>query len=173
MNPNLRASLLFAVVLSLALPSTAWSRAADRTQPIYLDSDKQTATMDGNGISVWSGSVALTQGSMNIAAGRAELTQRNGDPVRAVFTGKPVTLKQQMDDGTTMTATADKIDYDLTTDTIIFTGNYTVTSPRGSNSGQRLVYDTRSGTLQGGGDGSRVRTVIQPRSAAAKPAGTR
>lgn len=171
MNRILRASLLVAIALSI--PGIAWSKSSDRTQPIYLDSDKQTATMDGNGTSVWSGNVTLTQGTLNISAAHAELTQRNGDPVRAVFTGKPVTLKQQMDDGTTMTATADKVDYDLTTETITFIGNYTVTSPRGSNSGQRLVYNTKTGTMQGGGDGSRVRTVIQPRAAAAKPAGTK
>lgn len=170
MNQNLRASLLVAIALSI--PGIAWSKSSDRNQPIYLDSDKQTATMDGNGTSVWSGNVTLSQGSLNITASRAELTQRDGDPVRAVFTGKPVTLKQQMDDGTTMTATADKVDYDLTTETITFIGNYTVTSPRGSNSGQRLVYNTKTGTMQGGGDGSRVRTVIQPKSAA-KPGATK
>jgi lipopolysaccharide export system protein LptA len=171
MNPVPPASLL-ALALLLA-PALAAARSSDRNQPIYLDSDNQTATASGEGTSVWSGNVSLSQGTLNISASRAELTQRNGDPSRAVFFGKPVRLKQQMDDGGTMTATADKVDYDLNTEEIVFTGNYTVTTPRGSNSGQRLVYNARTGAIQGGGDGTRVRTVIQPKRAepAAAPEG--
>ncbi|PTT41973.1 lipopolysaccharide transport periplasmic protein LptA, partial [Stenotrophomonas sp. HMWF022] len=51
---------------------------------------------------------------------------------------------------------------------------YKVTSARGTNAGQRMVYNTRSGEMNSGGDGSRVRTVIPPKNktpAAAPAAG--
>ena len=95
--------------------------------------------MDGNSTNVWTGNVTLKQGTLDIAAQRAELTQRDGDASKAVFTGSPVKLRQQQDDGTWMDATANRIEYDMSSETITLIGNYTVKSPRGSNSGQRMV----------------------------------
>lgn len=165
MNPILRASLL--VVAALSMPAAAWAKSSDRNQPIFLDSDRQEGVMDGNSTNVWTGNVTLKQGSLDISAQRAELTQRDGDPSKTVFTGSPVKLRQQLDDGTWMDATANRIEYDMRSETIVLIGNYTVKSPRGSNSGQRMVYNTKTGSVQSGGDGTRVRTVIQPKSAGA------
>lgn len=167
MNPSLRASLV--VALALSVPAFAWAKSSDRNQPIFLDSDKQEGVMDGNSTNVWIGNVTLKQGTLDIAAQRAELTQRDGDPSKAIFIGSPVKLRQQQDDGTWMDATANRIEYDLTSETIVLIGNYTVKSPRGSNSGQRMVYNTKTGNMQSGGDGTRVKTVIQPKSAAPTP----
>lgn len=163
MNPSLRASLI--AIIALSVPALAWAKSSDRNQPIYLDSNNQEGVMDGNSTNVWTGNVTLKQGTLDIAAQRAELTQRDGDPSQAVFTGSPVKLRQQQDDGTWMDATANRIEYDLSTETITLIGNYTVKSPRGSNSGQRMVYNTKTGNMQSGGDGTRVKTVIQPKSA--------
>jgi len=163
MNPSLRVSLI--ALIALSVPALAWAKSSDRNQPIYLDSNNQEGVMDGNSTNVWTGNVTLKQGTLDIAAQRAELTQRDGDPSKAVFTGSPVKLKQQQDDGTWMDATANRIEYDMSTETITLIGNYTVKSPRGSNSGQRMVYNTKTGNMQSGGDGTRVKTVIQPKSA--------
>ncbi|WP_246191743.1 lipopolysaccharide transport periplasmic protein LptA [Pseudoxanthomonas gei] len=152
------------------MPGLTWAKSSDRNQPIYLDSNNQEGVMDGNSTNVWTGNVTLKQGSLDISAQRAELTQRNGDPSLAVFTGSPVRLRQQQDDGTWMDATASRIEYNMSTETITLIGNYTVKSPRGSNSGQRMVYNTKTGSIKSGGDGTRVKTVIQPKSAGtAKP----
>lgn len=167
MNLLLRASLI--VAMALSMPALAWAKSSDRNQPIFLDSDNQEGVMDGNSTNVWIGNVTLKQGTLDITAQRAELTQRNGDASKAVFTGSPVKLRQQQDDGTWMDAIADRIEYDMTSETIVLIGNYTVKSPRGSNSGQRMVYNTKTGNMQSGGDGTRVRTVIQPKSAAPVP----
>ena len=167
MNPTLRASALLFIALSV--PGLAWAKSSDRNQPIFLDSNNQEGVMDGNSTNVWTGNVTLKQGTLDIAAQRAELTQRNGDPSKAVFTGSPVKLRQQQDDGTWMDATANRIEYDMASEIITLIGNYTVKSPRGSNSGQRMVYNTRTGNIKSGGDGTRVRTVIQPKSAGAAP----
>ena len=109
--------------------------------------------------------VVVTQGTLEIRSAAAEIYMADGEVSRSVFTGKQVKMKQQMDDGTWMDAQADRVEYDMKTETITFIGNYTVKSDRGSNSGQRMVYNTKSGNMQSGGDGTRVRTVIQPKSA--------
>ena len=90
---------------------------------------------------------------------------------RVLLSGKQATLKQQMDDGTWMNARADNLDYNIHSEVIVLTGNYPIESERGSSAGQRMVYNTRSGDMQSGGDGTRVRTVIQPKNKAPAAAG--
>jgi lipopolysaccharide export system protein LptA len=112
--------------------------------------------------------VHITQGSLDIRAARAEITMRDGEAVRAVLTGGPVTLKQQMDDGTPMTARASMVDYDLKGETAVFTGNVEISQPRGTMNGNRVVYNLKTGNIESGGEGNgRVRMHILPKNAPA------
>ena len=160
-------ALLASAALLLLLPlADVVAKSSDRNQAMTIDSGSQSGNMEGNGKTVLGGGVAVTQGTLEIRSAAAEIYMADGEVSRSVFTGKQVKMKQQMDDGTWMDAQADRVEYDMKTETITFIGNYTVKSDRGSNSGQRMVYNTKSGNMQSGGDGTRVRTVIQPRAAA-------
>ena len=159
-------ALLASAALLLLLPvADVVAKSSDRNQAMTIDSGSQSGNMEGNGKTVLGGGVVVTQGTLEIRSAAAEIYMADGEVSRSVFTGKQVKMKQQMDDGTWMDAHADRVEYDMKTETITFIGNYTVKSDRGSNSGQRMVYNTKSGNMQSGGDGSRVRTVIQPKSA--------
>jgi len=167
MNPMLPAKLAkLALFAALLAPALAWGKESDRDQPMSIDAGSQSGTINGAGKTVLSGGVIIVQGTMELHSDAGELYMNDGEIVRAVFTGKQARLKQQLDDGTWMNATADRIDYDIHAETLTLTGNYKVDSERGSNSGQRMVYNTRSGDMQSGGDGTRVRTVIQPKNKA-------
>ena len=168
MNPILRASLLLVCALLLA-PSVGMARSSDRNQPMSLDAGRQAGTLEGTGTIDMSGGVIVQQGSLDIRSQTGQVIMKDSQITRVVFTGAPVTLKQQMEDGSPMSATANRIEYDMINEVVTFIGNYTIKSPRGSNSGQKLVYNLRTGNMESGGDGTRVKTVIQPRSAAAKP----
>ena len=157
-------ALLASAALLLLLPvADVVAKSSDRNQAMTIDSGSQSGNMEGNGKTVLGGGVVVTQGTLEIRSAAAEIYMADGEVSRSVFTGKQVKMKQQMDDGTWMDAQADRVEYDMKTETITFIGNYTVKSDRGSNSGQRMVYNTKSGNMQSGGDGSRVRTVIQPK----------
>ena len=159
-------ALLASAALLLLLPvADVVAKSSDRNQAMTIDSGSQSGNMEGNGKTVLGGGVVVTQGTLEIRSAAAEIYMADGEVSRSVFTGKQVKMKQQMDDGTWMDAQADRVEYDMKTETITFIGNYTVKSDRGSNSGQRMVYNTKSGNMQSGGDGTRVRTVIQPKSA--------
>ncbi|MCF3495327.1 lipopolysaccharide transport periplasmic protein LptA [Stenotrophomonas maltophilia] len=164
----------FAAVLALGLlvPSAGFAKSTDRNENMNIDSGAQSGVLTGDGKTVLSQGVTVTQGTLDIRASEAEIYLKDGEAVRAVFTGKQATMKQQLDDGTWMDAVADRIDYDIKTEIITLTGSYKVTSARGTNAGQRMVYNTRTGEMNSGGDGSRVRTVIPPKNknAAAQPA---
>ena len=159
-------ALLASAALLLLLPvADVVAKSSDRNQAMTIDSGSQSANMEGNGKTVLGGGVVVTQGTLELRSAAAEIYMADGEVSRSVFTGKQVKMKQQMDDGTWMDAQADRVEYDMKTETITFIGNYTVKSDRGSNSGQRMVYNTKSGNMQSGGDGTRVRTVIQLKSA--------
>ncbi|WP_313229197.1 lipopolysaccharide transport periplasmic protein LptA [Stenotrophomonas acidaminiphila] len=175
MNPMLPARLAKlapAVLLAATLvPGVATARESDRNQPMDIVADNSGGNLaGGNGKYRFSGNVVIVQGTLEIHADTADVIQKNGETERVVLTGKQATLKQQMDDGTWMNARADNMDYNVNSEVIVLTGNYKVDSERGSNAGQRMVYNTRSGDMQSGGDGTRVRTVIQPKNKA--PAAT-
>lgn len=169
MHPSLRASaLLLPLLLACA---AAWAKSSDRNQDMIIDAGHQIGSYEGNSKIVLSKGVTVSQGSLDIRSSAGEVYMNNGEISRAVFTGKQVKLKQQLEDGSWMDATADRVEYDMAGETITFIGNYTVKSPRGSNSGQKMVYNTKTGNMESGGDGTRVRTVIKPKSA--QPQGTK
>ena len=71
--------------------------------------------------------------------------------------------------GGSIDATANNVDYNLQTETVVFTGNVEINQPgRGTMGGGRIVYNMATGRVQGGGEeGGQVRTRILPRGARA------
>ena len=165
----------FAAVLALSLlvPTFAQAKSTDRNEAMDILAGAQVGVLTGDGKTVLSQGVTITQGTLDLRSAEAEIYMKDGEIVRAVFTGKQAKLKQQLDDGSWMDAVADRIDYDVKSEVITLTGSYKVTSARGTNAGQRMVYNTRTGEMNSGGDGSRVHTVIPPKNKtpAAAPTG--
>jgi lipopolysaccharide export system protein LptA len=174
LSVSLRSSLLSVIqrsviVLSASMlaANVASAKTSDRNQPMDIDAGRSEGGLDDSAPTVLSGGVKISQGSLNIDSSTATISTRNGDPSRAVLTGSPAVLKQQMDDGTPMTARASKVDYDLSTEIVVFTGNVKIEQPRGNMSGERIVYNMKTGRVESGGDGNgRVKMRINPRSAA-------
>jgi len=160
------ANLLLAIALGASCAGPAAARSSDRNQPMDIQAGHQSGTVDYSQPTILTGNVKIVQGTLHIDADRAVISFKDGEASQAVLTGNQAVLKQQMDNGTPMTATADRIDYDMVADVVVLTGNYTVTTQRGSTSGQRLTYNLQSGQVDSGGqDGGRVKMRILPKSA--------
>jgi lipopolysaccharide export system protein LptA len=159
-----------AALALLLVSGAADARSSDRQQPMDIDGGAMDYSVDDNRPTIVSGGVTITQGSLRIQAARAEISMRGGDPSRALLTGSPVRLNQQLDNGTPMSAVASRVDYDLTSETVVFTGSVSITQPRGSLSGARVVYNMRTGQVSSGSGGAepggRVKMRILPRGAA-------
>jgi lipopolysaccharide export system protein LptA len=162
----LRRALLLAAAIAIALPAAlAFARSSDRQQPMDIEAGHQSGTFSGDSVNVLSGGVHISQGSLDIKSSTARVTLAGGDPTRAVFSGGPVVLTQLMDDGTPMTARANGVDYNLKTEIVVFTGAVSIQQPRGSMSGERVVYNLKTGNVDSGGEGAgRVKMRILPRS---------
>ncbi|MDQ3206625.1 MAG: lipopolysaccharide transport periplasmic protein LptA, partial [Pseudomonadota bacterium] len=166
---SLPASLL--VLLLAGASSAALARSSDRNQPMDIDAGATDYSVDDSRPTVLSGGVIISQGTLDIRADRAEITQRNREPVRVVLTGGPVRLSQRLDNGDAMNAAASRIDYDLRSEIVVFTGKVTISQPGNTLSGERIVYNMQTGRVQGGGEGSgRVKMRILPRGGAASGA---
>jgi lipopolysaccharide export system protein LptA len=166
-------SLLPTVVLAtlLAVAAPVLARTSDRNKPLDVESSRSDCSI-GDGPCSFTGNVVMTQGTLEVNAAQAVLTRNNGDIRRVVLTGAPARMSQQMDNGAKVDARAGRIDYDLSTDTVVFTGDAHLDQPgRGSIAGERIVYNMESGQIQGGGDGAgRVKMRILPKNAAPQPA---
>jgi lipopolysaccharide export system protein LptA len=167
-----RTAVSLTLAIALAFASAAFAKTSDRNQKLNAEADTSDCRMVDDAPCILSGNVRITQGTLDIHAARADFTIRNGDIRVAKLTGSPARMSQEMDDGGRMNASAAQIDYDLAQDTIVLTGGASIQQPgQGSISSERIVYNTRTGQMQGGGNGGRVRLQFEPRSKAASPAG--
>ncbi len=174
MSPR-AASLTTVLTLAAALAAApAWAKSSDRNQPMDLTSNTQDCMLaDDGGPCVFTGNVRIVQGTLDVRAAKADVRRGGGDIQRVILTGSPVRLKQQLDDGGTIDASAANVDYDLQTETVVFTGNAEINQPgRGTMAGGRIVYNMATGRVQGGGqDGGQIRTRILPKGAKADQGG--
>lgn len=165
MNRTPVASLL--LLAALAVPMGAAAKSSDRNQPINVDAGTSDCSVSDERLPcLLTSGVTITQGTLEIQATRADLRRSNGEFQRVILNGGPVKMKQQMDDGGWVDATAAQADYNMPSDTVVLTGNAVVNQPgQGKIEGQRIVYNMSTGRVQGGGEGQgRVRMQFQPRN---------
>ena len=164
----MRLHALSSLMLVALLPLGAQAKTTDRNAPMDIEADRTDAMLGDNSESVLTGSVKITQGSLQVNADRAVIHRKAGDISQVVLTGTPATLKQVNDNGEAMNARASQIVYTLTNDIVVLTGNVVIEQPRGNLRGETIKYDLKTGRLDGGGDGKRVQMRIMPKTAGAK-----
>jgi lipopolysaccharide export system protein LptA len=175
--PRLIASAL--LVAGALCAGAAYGRSSDRNKPMDVEAGSTDCSVDASGPCTFSGSVHITQGTLDIRAAHADVRRGGGDIRSVKLTGSPVLMKQQMDDGAMMNARAARIDYDLPADTIVLSGDAFVEQPGESSiRSERIVYNMRTGQVQSGGEGNgRVKLRLMPKNARssddapARPAG--
>ena len=152
--------ILFAVML----PCAAQAKSADRNQPMDIEADHTDAMLGDDSDSILSGNVRITQGTLEVGADKAVIHRKGGDISQVVLNGSPARLKQVSDTGEPMNAQARQIVYTLTSDLVLLTGGVVIEQTRGTLRGETIKYDLKSGRLDGGGDGSRVKMRIMPKT---------
>ncbi|WP_325279433.1 lipopolysaccharide transport periplasmic protein LptA [Tahibacter sp.] len=169
-----RASASLSLVASfvLAVPA-AQALKSDREQPLEVAAN-HFATNQNKHLTVLTGAVKLTRGTMKGESDKGTVYQSDDDEInRVVLEGKPARLQQQLDSGGLMRATAANIDYDTEKATAVLTGNAVVIQEgRGEFRGERIVYNTETGELTGeGAAGGGITMKMQPKAKSeSKPA---
>jgi lipopolysaccharide export system protein LptA len=165
------------IALCAALAAgNGWSRSSDRNQPMDITSNTSNCSLNDSAPCILAGNVRIVQGTLDVRAARADIRQAGGDIQRVLLSGSPVLLTQQLDNGSILNARASNVDYDLPRDVVVFSGNVQIDQRgRGTMSGPRIVYNMRSGQVQGaaGESGDQIRTRILPRGAQGNASGDR
>jgi lipopolysaccharide export system protein LptA len=166
--PRLRLfpSLLLA---GLFMPISAHALKTDREQPMQVGADGATSNAT-SGITVLTGNVKIDQGTLSIRADRGEVEQKEEDIHRVILEGAPVHLEQDIDGQGRLKADAQRIEYLLSEERVIMTGNVRIERPRGVMTGERVVYHLDSGEMEAGAPGGRINMTIAPKPKAAAPA---
>jgi lipopolysaccharide export system protein LptA len=168
----MRAATLALALAALFACGGAQATQADRDQPVNVTANTFAGSQEG-GKTTFTGNVKIDQGTLH-ADGNSAIGyfDQNNQVQRVVLTGSPAHMQQKLDDGSMVHGSADKIDYTVSQNTVVLTGNATVVQEgKGSFHGARLTYDTGSGRINGeGGTGGQVHLTLQPRPKSSPPA---
>ena len=166
----------------------ALAEKADRNKPIVVEADKRGTVDTQKQITVLTGNVVITQGTLQLRAERVEIQESQDRYRTAVAFGsaqRPAFFKQKRDGSEeTVEGTAERIDFDEKNDTLRLSGNPVVRRMLDAKmldevTGTLITWDNRTEffTVDGGAPttaspAGRVRMLLSPRQAASGPAAT-
>ena len=150
----------FVVAMLLAAPAFAQTNInlggirADSSAPVEVAADSLTVDQD-TGTAVFSGNVVIGQGDLRLSASsvRVIYDEATGDITKLNASGG-VTFMTATEAAEAQTAV-----YDLTSGTIVLTGDVLLTQGASALSANQMTVNVNTGTAQMFG---RVRTVFQP-----------
>ena len=173
---NLIRSTMF--ILSLGTSLNAMAEAADRNKPIELEADTVTVN-DAKKISIYSGNVILTQGTLVIHAAKLIVREDKEGFQHSTSTGNPTTFKQKLEGKSEyMQGSAQRIEYDGRMDKVQLYTRAWVKRGEDIVQGDYISYDANAEYAEviGGGKsesgastGGRVKAIIQPKNKPRSP----
>lgn len=160
-NPLARLTLLLALASAPALAARA-----DLDQQILVDAARQSIDID-KGVVLFEGNVVVRQGTLEIRAASLRIDQSRGKGKEVLIaTGKPVELRQKLDDGRPLEASAEQVRYELDSRTLTLSGDAQLKQQDSMVKGDTMRYNLAEGRLSAesaGGDGNkRVTAVFTP-----------
>lgn len=139
--------------------------STDFTLPVTLDSKSQT--LDGkNKTSIFTDSVVIRQGSLELLANKVEVDASKGTGKEIIIaSGQPASYKQRKEDGSLVEAQANEITYTIESRTISLNGNALIMQNEVKVSGDLIVFDMIKEQILAStnvNSNDSVRTVISP-----------
>lgn len=160
-------NLLYPTSFLAILLFSAQSQAGkgDFTKKIELASLYQNADGIAKKAS-YQGNVVIKQGSLEVKANELEIDASQGEGKEVfIATGQPATYSQQQEDGSIVTASADKIEYHRNTRSLTLVGNAQITQNSSSVKGESIKFNMELEQIIAQGsdqESGRVITIFQP-----------
>jgi lipopolysaccharide export system protein LptA len=160
--------------LLLGFSSSVWAEAADRDKPIDLEADNVKVD-DSKQISIYTGNVILTQGTLVIHADKLIVREDQSGFQNSTSLGNPTTFKQKMEGKNEyMQGSGQRIEYDGRMDKVQLYTKAWVKRGEDIVHGDYIMYDANAEYAEviGGGPQAatagtptgRVRAIIQPKN---------
>ncbi len=158
-----RNSLLLALILASAPVLAARD---DLGQQIVVDAKRQSIDID-KGLVQFEEGVVVRQGSLEIRADLLRVEQQRGKGKEVLIaSGNPVLLRQTLDDGRPLEASAREVRYELDSRTLTLRGGAMLKQQDSEVRGETMRYNLAEGRLQaesGSQEGnSRVTAIFTP-----------
>jgi lipopolysaccharide export system protein LptA len=135
---------------------------SDASKPINVQAD-QSDFDEKAGIQTLRGNVEITQGSLSVKADSIQIELKDGALFKIVGKGNPIRFQQQTDTGELMKGQSNRIEYNIQTTQITFSGDARFERPGQKLSGSSISYNMSSLTFKASGDKKgRVNIVLQP-----------
>lgn len=158
-------AMLLSLLLMVPWPSAALE--SDKDQPILVEADGADIN-DRTGISVYTGNVIVTQGSIKINADKITITQQDDKSDHILAEGRPVRFQQEPDDKKELIkGRALRTEYDMDSEMLYMTGDAVLSQGKDSFRSDRITYDRVKAQVKAGSSAKgkqRVRISIQPRN---------
>ena len=159
---HLRFRILSVFALALLAAPSAHALKSDADQPINIRARSVEAN-EKTGVSIYTGKVVMTQGSLQIEADRVEVTVRQRQTELIHATGKPLRLRTRTDAGENIRARAARLEYHENARRVDLYGDVELRRDADVFTGAVVHYllDEETFTADGG-DGGQVSATIQP-----------
>lgn len=158
-HPLLR--LCFIACLSFIAPIVA-ALPDDRQQPINVSADKARKNGD-QGLTVYEGSVVITQGSIYIEGDKIAIYDNAGVVSKIIANGKPAIFKQRPEpESGEMIAKGETIEYDINTESLLLLENALLEQEGRTTNSNKITYDMKTTVVNAGDNNGRVIMVIPP-----------
>jgi lipopolysaccharide export system protein LptA len=153
------------VVLILLLPMQLLALSSDRTQPIQVEADS-LEVRDQENISVYTGNVQLSQGSLRFRCERLTLHfDDQNELVLMEMTGAPATFRQLDDQQQELNGQAEQLQYKQSESILILSGKARFSHKGDTIESNRIQVNTENESIQAGSSDpdNRVRMLILPK----------
>lgn len=161
-----RIGRLFLLTATCLTSTLSWALPEDVEQPVNISADNARFD-EKSGEAVYRGSVVVIQGTLKVQGDTLTLrVDEQGALTTARTLGKPARYQQRTDPAKGLVnATADEIQFDHRTGTIILLGNALLKQDGASFSGPRIVYSTEKKQIEASGNSQqRVQLVFPPQA---------
>lgn len=155
-------------LLGLLLSNQVLSKTADNEQPIHVEADSLEVRENDN-ISIYTGNVKLTQGSLEIRSDRLTLYFDDSKILTLMkMAGSPATLKQVNDSDVAITGEAMTMEYRESEAKLLLFDKAKLTQGEDIIESNKIHFNITSNNIEAGGKEpeNRVRMLIQPKQPA-------
>ncbi|OYX32536.1 MAG: lipopolysaccharide transport periplasmic protein LptA [Hydrogenophilales bacterium 32-62-9] len=167
---------IYAAFCACLLAAPAHAEKADRDKPVNIEAD--TVTLDDvKKISVYSGNVILTQGTLLLRADRVQATQNATGLDKLSAAGRPVTFRQKLDGSDdVIEGQSNRIEFDSVNNQLELIGQAQLQRGGDQLRGAQISYNANTGFYKVVGQpnatspSGRVRATIMPKPRAEQPA---
>jgi lipopolysaccharide export system protein LptA len=149
----------------LLFPLLCNALESDSEQPLYVEADGADLN-DQTGVSIYTGNVVVTQGSIKLNADKVTLTQKGEKSDHILAEGNPVKFQQQTENSKEIIkGRAKTANYHMDSETIYMVGDAIMIQGKDTFRSDRITYDRVKGQVKAGTSAKgkqRVRIAIQP-----------